>query len=104
MSTVTHQRQRGFHVFTALCPLILPPRAEVAASRLTAVFMNLARLIADMKEGNIAHLAGVLVAIGPQRPSLLPAVNVPSESGTVLGLIAVKEKVDLFPVFHQERH
>lgn len=52
---------------------------------------------------NIAHLAGLLDAIGPQRPSLLPAVNVPSESGTVLGLIAVKVKVDLFPAFHRER-
>jgi len=51
----------------------------------------------------MVHLAGLLDAIGPQRPSLLPAVNVPSASRTALGLIVVKEKVDLFPVLHRER-
>ncbi len=47
--------------------------------RLTLLFMAAARLTAAPEMGNIAHLAGLLGAVMPQRPVLWQPVNVPRE-------------------------
>lgn len=47
--------------------------------RLTLLFMAQARLTAAPEMGNIAHLAGLLGAVMPQRPALWQAINVPRE-------------------------
>lgn len=47
--------------------------------RLTLLFMARARLTAAPERGNIAHLAGLLGAVMPQRPALWQAINVPRE-------------------------
>ncbi len=47
--------------------------------RLTLLFMARARLTAAPEMGNIAHLAGLLGAVMPQRPALWQAINVPRE-------------------------
>ncbi|KAK5871668.1 hypothetical protein PBY51_004533 [Eleginops maclovinus] len=47
--------------------------------RLSLLFMAQARLTAAPEMGNIAHLAGLLGAVMPQRPALWQAINVPRE-------------------------
>lgn len=46
---------------------------------LTLLFMAQAHLTATPEMGNIAHLAGLLGAVMPQRPALWQAINVPRE-------------------------
>lgn len=47
--------------------------------RLTLLFTAQAHLTAAPERGNIAHLAGLLGAVMPQRPALWQAINVPRE-------------------------
>lgn len=47
--------------------------------RLTALFMAQPCLTAAPEMGNIAHLAGLLGALMPQRPGLCLTINVPRE-------------------------
>lgn len=54
-----------------------------------------ARLTAAPEMGNIAHLAGLLGAVMPQRPGLWQAINVPRERRRESDWLALWWKVDL---------
>lgn len=62
--------------------------------------MALARLTAAPEMGNIAHLAGLLGAVMPQRPALWQAINVPRERQGESDWLALRRKVDLLPTPH----
>ena len=62
--------------------------------------MAQARLTAAPEMGNIAHLAGLLGAVMPQRPGLWQAINVPRERQRESDWLALWWKVDLLPTPH----
>lgn len=68
--------------------------------RLTLLFMAWARLTAAPEMGNIAHLAGLLGAVMPQRPALWQAINVPREKQRESDWLALRRKVDPLPRPH----
>lgn len=65
--------------------------------------MARARLTAAPEMGNIAHLAGLLGAVMPQRPALWQAINVPRERQRESDWLALRTKVDLLPTPHWGR-
>lgn len=62
--------------------------------------MAWARLTAAPEMGNIAHLAGLLGAVMPQRPALWQAINVPRERQRESDWLALWRKVDPLPTPH----
>lgn len=68
--------------------------------RLTLLFMAQARLTAAPEMENIAHLAGLLGAVMPQRPALWQAINVPRERQRESDWLALRRKVDPLPTPH----
>lgn len=68
--------------------------------RLTLLFMARAHLTAAPEMGNIAHLAGLLGAVMPQRPALWQAINVPREKQRESDWLVLQKKVDLLPTPH----
>lgn len=62
--------------------------------------MAQARLTAAPEMGNIAHLAGLLGAVMPQRPALWQAINVPRERQRESDWLALRRKVDPLPTPH----
>lgn len=68
--------------------------------RLTLLFMAWARLTAAPERGNIAHLAGLLGAVMPQRPALWQAINVPREKQRESDWLVLRRKVDPLPTPH----
>lgn len=70
--------------------------------RLTLLFMAWACLTAGPEMENIAHLAGLLGAVMPQRPVLWQTINVPREKQRESDWLVLWRKVNPLPTPHWE--
>lgn len=68
---------------------------EESRPQINSAIYGQARLTAAQEMGNIAHLAGLLGAVMPQRPGLWQAINVPRERQQESDWLALWWKVDL---------